>query len=418
MSSKRLAIIGGGASAFFCAATLADAGIKDKISVTIFEQLPKPMLKLLATGGGRCNLTNNIDNTNLLVKQYPRGEKFLYSIFKQFSPAHMIEWLKHNKVLTYTDNDNCVFLKSDSATTLTKMFLRKAQELEAILKVSTAIDNIEYKDKKFHIKYNENEEVFDIVLIATGGNKNIKKHIQTINGYHLAEKLGHTIIQPKEVLGGLIINDSNIANLSGITLENITITARQNETKIAQTTGDLIFTHKGISGPAVLNLSSLLADYDLSKTDISACIKTSDFSDPNKADLELQNKFKESSNKNIQNILSIYYPRNIALYILTANNIDPEKKANSITKLERTVISKNLFEFRLPIRSIDNQTSIVTAGGIDLKEINSKTMGSKKTDNLYFTGEILNVDGFCGGYNLQFAWSSGYIAALSIANSL
>lgn len=418
MNSKRLAIIGGGAAGFFCAATLADAGIKEKLSITIFEQLPQPMLKLLVTGGGRCNLTNNIDDINVLVKQYPRGEKFLYSVFKQFSPNNMIEWLKFNKVMTYTDSDNCVFLKSDSATTLTKMFLRKSQELEVDLKVSTTIDNINYKDDKFYIKFNDNEDAFDIVLIATGGNKNIKKHIPTKNGYELAKTLGHTITKTKEVLGGLIIEDNNIYKLSGITLSNIILTAKLNDKKISQTGGDLLFTHKGISGPSVLNLSSLLADYDLNISNVEACIKLTDFKDVNQADEELQNEFKKSTNKNIQNILSLYYPRNIALFILTANKIDPEKKANSITKQERKVIAKNLFEFCLPIKAIDNQTSIVTAGGVDLKEINSKFMSSKKHDNLYFAGEILDVDGFCGGYNLQFAWSSAYIAAVSIANSL
>ena len=412
MESKRLAIIGGGAAGFFCAANLALTDIKNNLRIIIYEQLPKPMLKLLATGGERCNITNNINDISELVKQYPRGEKFLYSAFKQFSPVDTVEWFKDQNIPVYIDESGCVFPESDKAKNIADTLYKILNKRYVSIINDIQVEQIVQQDDKLAVISNEKTELFDFILIATGGCKSINKNIRTYNGYEIAKQLGHSIISPKLVLSGLIAENKNLSRLSGIVLKEIKVTAKYKDKKIAEQQGDLLLTHKGVSGPVILNLSSLIKDIKYnSEHPMNLLIKNNDYKDINEADKYLIDILSKNSNKDIINILAEFYPKNFASFILSENKIKLDTKAHSITKAQRKILASNIYEYSIKIVGIDSDSAIVTAGGVNTKEIDSKTMMSKLVPNVYFAGEVIDVDGFCGGFNLQFAWSSGYIVA-------
>lgn len=415
MGSKKLAIIGGGASGLFCVANLASPVRAGKLSITIFEQLDRPLKKLLATGGGRCNLTNFMVDNRQLAKQYPRGEKFLYSVFSRFSVQQTLDWFKERKVSFYIDPENCVFPKSDSATTISECILSELNRLRVSLRTNTKVETITQENGKFCINFNDNAEKFDYVLICTGGKKSIVKDKTDLSGYEIAKSLGHNVIKPAHALTSFNVKDKNISNLAGITLKNARISAKFQQKIVASHTGDLLFTHKGISGPAALNLSSKIVETGLSPDNpLELIVSVRDFKDLQQADSCLLKEFSEQPNKNIATIVKEFWPANLGRYILEENNIDPEKKTNSITKEERRIIAKSLIGVRFQATDLNEKAAMVTAGGVELKEVDARTMQSKLVPGVFFAGEILNVDGFCGGFNLQFAWSSGYIAAAAI----
>lgn len=419
MACKKLAIIGGGAAAFFCAANLAASELNDKLSITIYEQLNKPMQKLLATGGGRCNLTNNIIDPHLLVKYYPRGEKFLYSVFSQFAVSEIKEWFENNKVPLYIDEQNCIFPKSDSAHSIVNALLNATKKTNITIKCGINVKDISFKDDKYNVMIDNTCEAFDVVLICTGGRNSINKKVQEYNGYNLAKKLGHKVIDPKPALTSLLSSNKMISSLAGITIPDAKITARFKNKSVATYNGSILFTHDGLSGPAILNLSSLLVPVPYNKENkLELNINFTNFDTLQQAEQFLLDSLLKQLNKNILNVLMQFCPRNVGKFILEENAIDPAKKVNSLTKAERKIIAKNLVEFSIPVIAADESSAIVSAGGVDINEINPRTMESKILPNLYFAGEVLNVDGFCGGFNLQFAWSSAFICAKSILGFL
>ena len=344
---SKVAIVGGGPAGCICAYFL-----QNDFDVTVYDK-KSPLLTLLPTGGGRCNIAHAEYDFIELVKNYPRGEKFLYSVFSKFGTADTVEFFENIGVKTYIQDDMRIFPISNSAKDVRGKFLKALNKVKFIKK-----------------------EIFDIpdadfVVIATGGHAS----------YGLIKSLGHTIIEPKPALTGLI-TEEDFSSLSGVSIN------------------DVLFTHKGISGPAVYKISSLKArdkfPYKLSFNFVG--------------DIDLQTALNENPYKSIKNLLSDYVPKSFAEFILD----NPDEKCHRINGKTRDKILNRLQNFPVTIVGTVPDGEIVTSGGVDLKEINPKTMKSKIAHNVYFCGEVMDIDGFCGGFNLQNCWSTGYLAAQGI----
>ena len=391
---NKIAIIGGGPSGLMCAITAKRENAE--LDIIIFEKKDIAST-LLPTGGGRCNLSFNESDIKTFVQNYPRGEKFLYSIFNQFFVPETIDFFKSIGIETYIQDDNRIFPTSNKSLDVIFALKNEVKKL-GIKIINEEVKNIKTTDNKFQI----NDNIFDKTVIATGGhNSAILPTLET---------LGHKIIPLKPSLCGLEIEQKQFVKISGISLKHITANAGFNH-KSYTITGDLLFTHKGISGPFAYTISSLFARENYTRENP---IKISlDLSNSTK--LNLQKELDKNSKKEILNFLANFVPKSLAKIILTDLNILPEKKCHQINKEERTKLEKTLTSFELSITNPLKEGEIVSSGGINLDDINSKTMESKIIPGLYFCGEILNIDGFCGGFNLQNCWSTGYIAGKSLS---
>ncbi|HPT41212.1 MAG TPA: aminoacetone oxidase family FAD-binding enzyme [Candidatus Gastranaerophilaceae bacterium] len=422
-----VAIIGAGPAGCMC------AYFASKNADVILFDYAQPLHTLLYTGGGRCNLAYAQYDFKELAKNYPRGEKFLYSIFSQFSTADTVEFFEKIGVKTYTQQDLRIFPISNSAKEVKEKMLKSIKNCtikkEKVIKIKPLTLPSPYgtphpnplpqgeresnynkifsprgegKEKsKFLITTDKNNYSFDKVVIATGGHA----------GFDLAQSLGHKIIKPKPSLVGLISNE-NFSSLKGLSLKNIKAQVFFNDRLITKENEDILFTHQGVSGPLIYKISSLCARLDYNRQN-PLKIKLEFIPE----DFDLQIALNSNVKKNIKNLLCEFVPKSMAEYILGLNNIKVDDKCSQINSQKRDLIKKSLSEFEINAISPTKEGEIVTSGGICLDEINSKTMESKLTQGLYFCGEVINVDGFCGGFNLQNCWSTGFVAGSSVTNS-
>ena len=347
---SKVAIIGGGPAGCICAYFL-----QNDFDVTVYDK-KSPLLTLLPTGGGRCNLAHAEYDFKELAKNYPRGEKFLYSVFSKFSTADTVEFFEKIGVEIYIQDDMRIFPVSDSAKDLREKFLKALNKVKFVKKEILDIPDA------------------DFVVIATGGHAS----------YNIIRALGHRIIEPKPALTGLVTKE-DFSQLSGVSIN------------------DVLFTHKGISGPAVYKISSLKA------RDKFPYILNFNFV----GDIDLQTALNENPHKSIKNLLSEYVPKSFAEFILD----NPDEKCHRIDGKMRDKILDKLQNFTVTAVGTVPDGEVVTSGGVDLNEINPKTMQSKLVNNVYFCGEVMDIDGFCGGFNLQNCWSTGYSAAQGIISS-
>lgn len=373
----KVAIVGSGPAGCMVACNLN----KD-FEITLFDK-HSPLKTLLPTGGGKCNLAHAEYGFKELAKCYPRGEKFLYSVFSRFGTAETLDFFEGIGVKTYTREDNRIFPVSNSSQDVRNKILDKLHHCKFQKEEVTSIKKL---SKGFEITSVKSKYYFDIVLVATGGK----------SGYKILQDLGHTISEPKPSLVGLI-TEPRLNNLQGVSVRNCKITCNKKEF-----TGDIIFTDNGISGPAIFELSSINARNEL-PYNISI-----DF--VNK-DLNLQELFNSNPHKNLGNVLSEYLPKSLIKEII---HTDLNEKCHAIRSNTKELVNKIIRNFKFKITGTRKDGETVTCGGINLNEIDSKTFESKLNNNLYICGEVLDIDGLCGGYNLQFCWSSGYLCANKI----
>lgn len=373
MINKQIAIIGAGASGCICAYFLLKAGFE----VTLFDYA-SPLRTLLPTGGGRCNLANAEYDFKELAKNYPRGEKFLYSVFSKFSTYDTLSLFEELRVETYTQENGRIFPTSNSSKDVREKILNSIKKADFIKEGVNEVLTIE---NGFKLKTDKAEYFFTDVVIAVGGGKCIKG-------------LNHNIVPFTPALVGL---NADIKTLSGVVLKNV----YSNDLKISD---DLLFTHFGISGPLAYKISSV-------KTKDSFPYKLS--FDLYKNEFDLQTELNNNPHKDLKNILSSIFPHRFAEYI---SGEFAEIKAHKIDGKIRDSILNKIHNFEVNVTGTNKGEETVTAGGYDLNEINPKTMESKLYPNLYIIGEALNIDGFCGGFNLQNAWSTAYVAAEEIIN--
>lgn len=379
---RKIAIIGAGPAGFM-------AGIRCKelypnFDVTIFDSA-KPLAKLLLTGGGRCNICNAIFDFKELAKNYPRGEKFLYSIFNKFDTSDLFNFFEKANIDLYIQNDNRVFPNTNSAKTIRGALLAIAQQKNIKIKPNFKINELEKKQNSFIL--NKTLQ-FDNVIIATGNNR---------SGIRLVEALGHKIIALEPTLCG--IKTKNPApELSGVSIKAIGTVDK------AEFSGELLFTHSGVSGPMIMDISSILAykkfPYTL-KLNFTSLKQDSQ-------EQELLEIFYNHPKKNISNLLTKYLPHSLIENFLEESNIPKEKKAGEISRKERAKIASFLTKKEL-ILIKKEPNFMVMAGGVALDEVDNN-LESKIIKGLYFAGEILDIDGLCGGFNLQACFSTGFVA--------
>ena len=398
-STYRVAIIGGGASGCVCAYFLQKAGIE----VTVFDK-GGILRTLLPTGGGRCNLAHAEYDFKELAKNYPRGEKFLYSIFSKFSTYDTLALFDEFGIETYTQEDERIFPTSNSAKDVREKILGKLKKVnfakEEVVRVEKIDSGFKVISKKnsspasvrlgaissASTKNKECEYLFTHVIIAIGGH----------SGFEFFKDFDINIIEPKPSLVGLN-SQENTKDISGIVVKNAFCNG---------ITDDLLFTHFGISGPLAYKISSIKAR-DKSPYKLSL--------DLYPQEINLQEILNNNPHKDIKNILSKFIPHSLIKHLI--GNV-AEIKAHKVDGKTRDLILDKIHNFNLTITGTNKGEETVTAGGVDLKEINPKTMELKKYPNLYCIGEALDIDGFCGGYNLQNAWSTAFVAAEGIMSEV
>lgn len=401
---EEITIIGAGASGLMAMTTILEKNSNRKI--TIIERNEKIAKKILLTGGGRCNLTNAEENIKKLLENYPRSKKFLKFALHEFSPEKTMEWFESKGIKLKIEDRKRVFPDSNKASTISDFFAEIIKTHNINLLLNTNVLEIKKFSDHFEIFTEKNSLPIKTkkLLITTGGIPHKIKGKLSF-GYETAKKLGHKIIELKPGLTAFLSDETK--DFAGISIKNTKIMLPHTQTY--EFKGDILFTHKGLSGPGIFAISSLSAYDDISK-EKPATIKIDLRPDKNIEELREEIKTKSKNSKSLfTNILSEYINKKIAKSIYQS-----EKKANEVSKKEINKIIEKIKNFEIIINGRVSGEEIVTIGGIDTKDINEKTMESKICPNLFFAGEILNIDGFTGGFNLQSAWSTGKIAGKHI----
>lgn len=414
----KVIVIGGGPAGMIAAINAAEKGH----SVTILEKMESLGKKLLITGKGRCNITNNAPMEEFM-QNIPENSKFLYSAFNNFTNKDIIKFFNKQGVPTKVERGERVFPVSDKAEDVLNALKHKMNELNVHIKLNFNVTNIVTKDSQaigIEGKYKGKTEkiLADKIILATGG-KSYPVTGSTGDGYKIAQKLGHTITPLKPSLVPLTCEEQSkiiCQELQGLSLRNVKIKITDENKVIYEDFGEMLFTHYGISGPIILSASAILVRYKnvenlLKESKIKIHIDLKPALDEEKLDARILRDFENLKNKQFKNSLDNLLPRKMIETIIKNTKINPDKKISEITKAERKRIVHELKDFQLTIngfRSIEE--AIVTSGGINIKEINPKTMESRIVKNVYFAGEIIDLDAFTGGYNLQIAWSTGYTA--------
>ncbi len=395
--------------------------------------------KLLITGKGRCNITSSLEMDEF-IKNIPGNGRFLYSSFGNFTNIDIINMLKENGVEVKEERGNRIFPVSDKSIDVRDAFIKELQKNRVKIKTGIEVKNILQKDGKvISVKLaNGEKEQADKVILATGG-KSYPATGSTGDGYNMAKELGHTINRIKPSLVPLTaINDENIEikeieksqyktslnlckNLQGLSLRNVKIEIidENKNKKIYEDFGEMLFTHFGVSGPTILSASSHILRYKnieelLKNGKIILEIDLKPALSEEKLNARILRDFETNKNKEIKNSLNELLPQKLIMPIINLLNIDENKKVNSITKEERIELVKLLKNFQIAISGFRGiEEAIITAGGISIKEIDPKTMQSKLVQGLYFAGEIIDVDAYTGGFNLQIAYSTGYTAGIN-----
>ena len=430
----KVVIIGGGPAGMMSAITAAERGN----NVILFEKMKTLGRKLLITGKGRCNITSSIDIKDF-IQNVPGNGKFLYSSFQNYTNRDIIDFLNKQGVKVKEERGNRMFPVSDKSKSVLDAFINKLNELKVDKRVNSRVTKIEVQDGKVvGIRYNNNIlEKADKIIIATGG-LSYPATGSTGDGYKIVQELGHNITKIKPSLVPIIVADKNIETqesikkskyrdsinlckeLQGLTLKNVSIKIINNDNKkiIYEDFGEMIFTHFGVSGPIILSGSAHLLRYKnveelFNKGSIKLIIDLKPALTYEKLDSRVLRDFNAEKNKLFRNALDNLLPKKLIEPVIELSGINENKRVNEITKEERKEIIKILKEFTITLkafRSIDD--AIITAGGVDIKQINPKTMESKLVKGLFFAGEIIDVDAYTGGFNLQIAYSTGYTAGL------
>ena len=403
---EKIIIIGAGPAGLFAA--IHAAGIDNE--VIVLEKNAEPGKKLLISGSGQCNLTHSGDVEDLL-NHYGEAERFLLGPLYSFSNRDLLNFFRERGLEFITTSEGKVFPSSFEARDILDVLLKEADNQDIEIKYKTPVKDVEFieEDNNFLIDSAKNQYRADLVVLATGG-KSYQNTGSTGDGYRLAAKFGHEIIEPKPALVPVYINNYQFKELTGISLDNVMISLWRGGSLVKKWQGDLLFTHRGLSGPGILNYSRYINNGDLIK------LRLVDFKNEARLDqrlIDLIEKKGQSLFKNLIKKLGI--PERLGLKLIKLASIPENKQAAQLNKDERKKIGKLLYGLPLKVEKRGSfQEAMVTAGGISLEEINPGTMESELRPGLFAVGELLNVDGDTGGYNLQFAFSSGYLAGQEI----
>jgi predicted Rossmann fold flavoprotein len=401
-----VAIIGGGPAGMLAAGRAGELGAK----VVLLEKNAKIGRKLLITGNGRCNLTQAEFNIREMVEKLGENGKFLFSSLSAFGVKETIEFFNNRGCKTKVERGDRVFPESDKAQDVLDVLVRYMAENGVTVLCSSEVTNLEKEDNRItRLITNKGEVIAKNYVLCTGG-KSFPGTGSTGDGFKWVEKLGHHVTELTPSLTALNIKEDWVTSLQGLSLKNVEVSILQNDVKKESIFGEMLFTHFGISGPIILSISKNVGKL-LKKGKVTISLDLKPALDFVKLDKRLQRDFLKYQNKIFKNSLDELLPQNLIPIIIAKSEIDPDKYVNSITKDERHRLLNLLKNLSMTVTSIQGfENSLVTSGGIAIKEIDPKTMRSKLIENLFFAGEIIDVDGPTGGYNLQVCWSTGYVA--------
>ncbi|MBE5740554.1 MAG: NAD(P)/FAD-dependent oxidoreductase [Clostridiales bacterium] len=425
---KKVCVIGGGAAGLMAAYAAAEKGH----FVTLFEKNEKLGKKIYITGKGRCNFTNDVPAEDFL-QNVVRGKKFLTGAIYAFSPQKTINLLENYGLSIKIERGNRAFPTSDHASDVTKTLEKACKSAgvsihlnEKVEKIITSMsDIIPMSDIAEHttpdigimprvvkVKTEKNEYDCDEVIVATGG-ISYPSTGSTGDGYLFAQECGHTVTDLKTGLCGLNLHGSAHTSLQGLALKNVTFTVKNGNKTVYEEFGEMLFTHFGVSGPIILSASSMINRLPLEK--LTATVDLKPALDEQTLDKRLLRDFEKYKNKQISNAFVELLPQKLIPVVLSVASVSANKAVNAITKEERARLVKTLKAFPLKLRSLRGfEEAIITSGGVELSEINPKTMESKRVKGLRFCGEVLDVDAFTGGFNMQIAFATGYAAGKNI----
>jgi len=394
-------IVGGGAAGFFTAINIAEKN--PKLKIAILERGKEVLSKVRVSGGGRCNVTHACFEPNELVKFYPRGEKELRGPFHQFCSGDTIEWFEKHGVELKIEDDGRMFPVSNSSQTIIDCFLEATGKLGIKVLTGQSVQSIFNAENHWKIDTQDENYATEKLVLATGSNPKIWEMLQT---------QGHAIVSPVPSLFTFNIKDSRIKELPGVAAQ---VTVNVKDTKL-ESTGPLLITHWGMSGPAILKLSAWGARTLFDKNyQFTIYVNWLNDVDPEDAEKILKDLKQEHAKKAVSKKSPFEFPNRLWESLVLASGIEAETKWADLSKIQLQNLTSQLTkaEFKVNGKSTFKE-EFVTAGGIDLKEINFKTMESKLHQNLYFAGEIVNIDAITGGFNFQNAWTSGFILANNI----
>lgn len=409
--SKSVIVIGAGASGLMAAGFCAENGN----TVTLLEKNDKVGRKLMITGKGRCNVTNACTMLNELIENVPVNGRFLYTAFSRFMPGDTMDFFESLGIPLKIERGNRVFPVSDKSVDIVDA-LNSFIKSKGVKRIQENVKSLIIENQVVKgVKCESGKEYFsDAVIVATGG-KSYPLTGSTGDGYIFARQAGHSVVKPKPSLVPLECHEGFCSQLMGLTLKNIALTVYDNEKfrEIYSDFGELLFTHFGVSGPVVLSASSHIKEMQSGRFELHIDLKPALTEE--QLDKRLLREFKENPSKALINIMNSLLPKSLVPVFVKLTGIHPATKANQVTREMRMDIISLLKDFKLTVTDFRPiEEAVITSGGVEVKEINPKTMESKLCKNLYFCGEVIDVDAYTGGFNLQIAFSTGYLAGNSI----
>ncbi len=405
-----IAIVGGGAAGLLAAVAVLEKGC----SPVIFEKNSKVGIKIMITGKGRCNLSNVAEPKDF-IKNFPGNGSFLYSALYNFDNNRLRDFFASIGLPTKVERGGRIFPESDKAKDVVEVLLKYITKKGAVIYKNSPVERLCVEnDKLIGLIAKDKKYKFNAAIISTGG-LSYPRTGSTGDGYKLVKELGHTIVEPYPSLVPLDVKEKWVSEAAGLTLKNVEVKVYHKDKKIGQEFGEMLFTHTGVSGPIILTLSrTIVRTLKKNGGPIKISINLKPALSYQQLDMRFQRIFEENSNKQFKNILDKVLPKSLIKPILSLSGINPQKPINQISKIERSQLIKLLQNLELTVsRYRGFEEAIVTGGGINVKEVDPSTMQSKLIKGLFLAGEVLDIDGYTGGYNLQAAFSTGYLAGQS-----
>lgn len=407
---SKVIVIGGGPAGMMAAYAASCQGH----AVTVLEQNEKLGKKLFITGKGRCNITNAGDMDNLLANVMS-NRKFLYSAFYTFDNEQVLSFFENQGLRTKVERGNRVFPLSDHSSDVIAALSRALKSQNVDIRLHTKVQSLLIRDEAAcGVVLSDGKTVeADDVIVATGG-ISYPSTGSTGDGYRMAEESGHALVECTPSLVPFETKEDWVKDLQGLSLRNVTVSIYHGKKKLYEDFGEMLFTHFGVSGPLVLSASGMIKPVQF-KQELCMYIDLKPALDAEQLDKRILREFDAAMNKQLKNVIGSLMPAKMIPVVIRLSGIDPDKKVNEVSREERQHLVQLLKRLPLTINGLRGwNEAIITKGGVSVKDINPSTMESKKISHLFFCGEVLDLDALTGGYNLQIAWSTGYLAGISV----